>query len=61
VAELAEANARDEAQRERLDKIAKDAEKLKDDLAKGMEKRDAQDRIAKLQDELTEERLSLGA
>jgi hypothetical protein len=61
VADLAKMDARDEAQRERLDKISKDAEKLKDDLAKGMEKRDAQDRIAHLQDELTEERMSLGA
>ena len=61
VADLAKMDARDEAQRERLDKISKDAEKLKDDLAKGMEKREAQDRIAHLQDELTEERMSLGA
>jgi hypothetical protein len=61
VAELAKMDARDDAQRERLDKISKDAEKLKEDLAKGMEKRDAQDRIAHIQDELTEERMSLGA
>ncbi|MEO8874092.1 MAG: hypothetical protein ABI461_00780, partial [Polyangiaceae bacterium] len=61
VADLAKMDARDDAQRERLDKIAKDAEKLKDDLAKGMEKREAQDRIAKIQDQLTQERMSLGS
>ena len=61
VADLAKMDARDDAQRERLDKISKDAEKLKDELAKGMEKREAQDRIAKIQDELTQERMSLGS
>ena len=58
---LAQASARDPAQRERLDAIAKEAEKLKADLREGIEKRDAQDRIARLKDAIGEERLSLGA
>jgi len=58
---LAQASARDAAQRDRLDAIAKDAEKLKADLREGMEKREAQDRIARLKDAIAEERLSLGA
>jgi hypothetical protein len=61
VAKLSQLEARDDAQRERLDKIAKDAEKLKQDLEKGLEKREAQDRIAKLQDQIAAERLSLGS
>jgi hypothetical protein len=60
VAQLGQATARDEAQKERLEKIAKDADKLKADLEKGLEKRDALDRIAKLRDEIAAERLSLG-
>jgi hypothetical protein len=53
--------ARDAAQRERFERIAKDAEKLKDDLRKGIEKRAALDKIARLKDEIAEERMSLGA
>jgi hypothetical protein len=60
IAQLARVQARDEAQRERLDKISKDAEKLKEELLKGMEKRDAQDKIARLREAISEERLSLG-
>jgi hypothetical protein len=60
VAQLGQANARDEAQKERLEKIAKDAEKLRADLEKGLEKREALDRIAKLRDEIAAERLTLG-
>jgi hypothetical protein len=60
VAQLGKATARDEAQRQRLDEIAKDAEKLRADLEKGLEKREALDRIAKLRDEIAAERLSLG-
>jgi hypothetical protein len=60
VAELGQAHARDEEQRQRLDEIAKDAEKLRVDLEKGLEKREALDRIAKLRDEIAAERLSLG-
>jgi hypothetical protein len=60
VAELGEARARDEAQKERLEKIAKDADKLKADLDKGLEKREALDRIARLRDDIAAERLTLG-
>jgi hypothetical protein len=60
VAELGEATARDDAQKQRLEKIAKDADKLKADLEKGLAKREALDRIAKLRDEIAAERLTLG-
>jgi hypothetical protein len=60
IAQLARLEARDEAQRDRLEKISKDAEKLKEELLKGMEKRDAQDKIARLREAISEERLSLG-
>jgi hypothetical protein len=51
---------RDAAQQERLKRIAEDAKKLRADLAKGMEKREAQARIAKLRDEIAAERLHIG-
>lgn len=60
VAQLGEANARDEAQKERLEAMAKEADKLRADLEKGLEKREALDRIAKLRDEIAAERLTLG-
>jgi hypothetical protein len=60
VAELGKAHARDEAQRQRLDELAKDAEKLRVDLEKGLEKREALDRIAKLRDDIAAEKLTLG-
>jgi len=60
VAQLGQAHARDDAQRERLEKIARDAEALRADLEKGLEKREALDRIAKLRDAIAAERLSLG-
>jgi len=60
VAELGKAHARDEAQRQRLDDLAKDAEKLRVDLEKGLEKREALDRIAKLRDDIAAEKLTLG-
>jgi hypothetical protein len=60
VAQLGKANARDEAQRERLEQLARDAEKLRADLDKGLEKREALDRIAKLRDDIAAEKLSLG-
>jgi hypothetical protein len=60
VAQLGQATARDDAQKERLEKIAKDAEKLRADLEKGLEKREALDRIAKLRDAIAAERLTLG-
>ncbi len=57
---LAGLDPRDDAQRARLAAIAKDAAKLKRELAVGMQKREAQDRIAHLRDALAAERLSLG-
>ncbi|MEO6573001.1 MAG: hypothetical protein ABIP89_04120, partial [Polyangiaceae bacterium] len=60
IAQLAKMDPRDDAQRDRLDKISKDAEKLKEELLEGMEKRDAQDKIARLREAISEERLSLG-
>ena len=51
---------RDAAQQERLKRIAEEAKKLRAELAKGMEKREAQARIAKLRDEIAAERLHLG-
>jgi hypothetical protein len=53
-------HGRDAAQQERLKQIAEEAKKLRADLAKGMEKREAQARIAKLRDEIAAERLHLG-
>lgn len=57
---LAEMNARDDAQRERLKKLAEDARKLQQKLKEGVEKREAQADLAKLKDGLIAERLSLG-
>jgi hypothetical protein len=57
---LAEVNARDEAQRERLKKLAEDARKLQQKLKDGVEKREAQADLAKLKDGIVAERLSLG-
>ncbi|HRI63994.1 MAG TPA: hypothetical protein PK156_07140 [Polyangium sp.] len=60
IIDLANASARDEAQRKRLDKLAEEAKKLRDKLRDGMEKREAQAEIAKLKDAITAEKLSLG-
>ncbi|MRG95850.1 hypothetical protein [Polyangium spumosum] len=60
IIDLANTNARDDAQRKRLDKIAEDAKKLRQKLREGMEKREAQAQIGKLKDAITAERLSLG-
>jgi hypothetical protein len=60
VAELGQASARDGAQKQRLETIARDAEKLRVDLEKGLEKRAALDRIATLRDAIAAERLTLG-
>ena len=60
VAKLGQASARDDAQKERLEKIAEHAEKLEADLEKGLEKRETLDRIARLRDEIAAERLTLG-
>jgi hypothetical protein len=51
---------RDEEQKKRLEKLAKEAEQLKKDLEKGIPKREAQDRIAHLRDQIAAERLTLG-
>ncbi len=61
VEKLAMLPGRDEAQRERLAAIAKDAKRLREDLAKGLEKREAQDRAARLGEAIHNERISLGA
>jgi hypothetical protein len=58
---LGQASARDDEQKKRLDELAKEADKLKQDLEKGIPKREAQDRIAHLRDQIAAERLSLGA
>ena len=60
VAELAKLNARDEEQKKRLDKIAKDAAALREKLREGTERREALSELAKLQDAIDAERLSLG-
>jgi hypothetical protein len=59
-AALGGANARDDEQRERLAQIARDAAKLRADLEKGLERREALDRIARLRDAIAAERLTLG-
>ncbi|APR83984.1 Hypothetical protein A7982_09333 [Minicystis rosea] len=57
---LAEMNARDDAQRERLKKLSEDAKKLRDKLKDGAEKREALADLAKIKDGLQAEKLSLG-
>ncbi|MCC6214364.1 MAG: hypothetical protein IT376_05815 [Polyangiaceae bacterium] len=51
---------RDAAQEERLRGLAAEARKLRADLARGVERRDAQARVARLRDDLAAERLRLG-
>jgi hypothetical protein len=60
IIKLAELNARDEAQRARLKKMAEEAKRLRDKLREGVEKREAQADLAKLRDGLSAEKLSLG-
>jgi hypothetical protein len=57
---LAELGGADPAQEERLKRLAAEAKKLRDDLARGLEKRDALARIAKLRDEIAAEKLAFG-
>jgi hypothetical protein len=52
--------ARDAEQRRRLDAIAQRAKELRDALAEGIEKREAQARMARLRDEIAAERLRFG-
>jgi hypothetical protein len=60
VMKLGDLRPRDEAQRERLRRLAKEAEALRDKLRSGIEKREAQADLGKLADGITAERLSLG-
>jgi hypothetical protein len=60
VIKLSEIDARDEAQKERLRKLAEEAKRIREKLRTGAEKREAQADIAKLRDAITSERLSLG-
>jgi hypothetical protein len=60
VIKLGEIDARDEAQKERLKKLAEDAKRIREKLRQGAEKREVQADIAKLRDAITAERLSLG-
>ncbi|MEP7126387.1 MAG: hypothetical protein ABJE95_35985, partial [Byssovorax sp.] len=60
VIKLSEIDARDEAQKERLRKLAEEAKRIRAKLREGAEKREAQADIAKLRDAITSERLSIG-
>lgn len=60
VLRLAKLDARDEAQRGRLEKLAAEAQRLREKLQTGVEKREAQADIGRLSDGITQERLSLG-
>ncbi|WP_437732365.1 hypothetical protein [Sorangium sp. So ce1335] len=60
VIQLAEIDARDGEQRERLKKLAEDAKALRQKLRSGVERREAQADIGRLRDAITAERLSLG-
>lgn len=57
---LAQMDARDEAQKKRLEELANEAKKLREKLRDGAPKREVQSDIAKLGDGLAAERLSLG-
>jgi hypothetical protein len=57
---LARLGGANPAQDERLKKLAAEAKKLREDLAKGLEKREALARIARLRDEVAAERLRFG-
>ena len=57
LAELGGANA---AQDERLTRLAAEAKKLREDLARGLEKREALSRLAKLRDDISAEKLRFG-
>ncbi|MEO7328961.1 MAG: hypothetical protein ABI193_10305 [Minicystis sp.] len=60
IIKLGEVDARDEAQKERLKKLAEEARRIREKLREGAEKREVQADIAKLRDSITAERLSLG-
>lgn len=60
IEKLGNLDARDPAQKERLEKLAQEAKRLREKLREGLEKRVAQSEIAKLRDAMAAERLSLG-
>jgi hypothetical protein len=60
VIKLAELDARDEAQKQRLKQLADEAKKIREKLRQGVEKREAQADIAKLRDAITAERMRIG-
>lgn len=60
VIKLAEIDARDEAQKQRLKQLADEAKKIREKLRQGVEKREAQADIAKLRDAITAERMRIG-
>ncbi|MCA9627914.1 MAG: hypothetical protein KC766_09615 [Myxococcales bacterium] len=60
IIQLEKLDARDAEQRKRLDAIAKEARKLREDLKNGLEKREALARIAKLRDEIAAEKMAHG-
>jgi hypothetical protein len=57
---LAELGGANPAQEERLKRLAEEAKKLREDLARGLEKREALSRIARLRDEISAEKLRFG-
>ena len=57
---LEKLDGRDAAQKERLKKIANDAKKLREELAKGMQKREALSELARMRDAIAAERLNFG-
>jgi hypothetical protein len=57
---LAELGGADAAQDERLKRLAAEAKKLREDLAHGLEKREALSRLAKLRDDIAAEKLRFG-
>jgi hypothetical protein len=57
---LSELGGANPAQEERLKRLAAEAKKLREDLARGLEKREALARIAKLRDDIAAERLRFG-
>jgi DNA-binding MarR family transcriptional regulator len=60
IAEVEKLPAKDDAQRKRLEEIAKDARELKKKLLEGMPRREALDQLRKLQQRLEAERQELG-
>lgn len=57
---LAALGGADPAQEERLKRLAAEAKKLREDVARGLEKREALARIAKLRDDIAAEQLRFG-